>query len=807
MVDTMIRLFESTATDFSSNGLGNLPDASKCEVTEERNGIFELELVYPIDGKRYSDINFRSIIVAKPNPYSEPQPFRVYGMTKPMDGMVTINAEHISYDMSGYPVSPFTADTLQNAVADIENGAVVPSPFRITADFDVETLMNVEKPETMRSLLGGSGDSLINIYGGEFEFDKYRVILHRERGENKGVSIRYGKNLTDIQQEENCSNVYTAIYPYFYNDDYGLITLPEQTIPVKGTYDHVKVLPLDVTGDWENTHDWSKEFPSYDEIRDIAKQYMADNDIGVPTVSLNVSFELLSQTEEYKNIASLEKVMLCDTVNVEFPELNVSSTSQCIKTVYNVLTNKYVSIDLGESKSNLADAIASNNAAIKEELKNTPNKGFLEIALEHATKLITGNLGGYVVLQDSDKDGYPDEILIMDKPTIDGDDPAQKVWRWNKAGLGYSEKGYNGPYLLAITQEGEIDAQFIKVGTMLANRIQGGTLTMGGWDNTSGVFELRDSNGKLLIKMSKAGLEFMDEDGKTPITNIIDDTVTTEFINALKITAKDFTADMIEGKNIKGGKIEGTEIYGGSIEGTEISGGSIEGATIYATDTLKMLVHYNAMRTGYENVLRSTVEETGTPPLLSHTESIIIIGESTSVRFPNTAYFDGYVLVSGNNHVVTSPLGTTQISSLVDALNNTGGYIHINRPYGEAVGIYYNVSDTKLKKNIKKTKVVALTKVKQLEFIEYDWKKQDGHVELGISANQLEEIIPDAVDDIEQGEGSEYDTIKNINPHILINYGLKAVQEMSETIENQAKRIEDLEEKIDKVMAFINERM
>ena len=105
MVDSLIRLFESTATTFQSNGLGGLSDASKCEVVEERNGSFELEMEYHISGRRYSDLKLRRIIVAKPNPYSDPQPFRIYSISKPINGLVTIKAEHISYDMSGYPVS------------------------------------------------------------------------------------------------------------------------------------------------------------------------------------------------------------------------------------------------------------------------------------------------------------------------------------------------------------------------------------------------------------------------------------------------------------------------------------------------------------------------------------------------------------------------------------------------------------------------------------------------------------------------------------------------------------------------------
>ena len=101
MVDNLIKLFDSEETEFGTNGIGILSDAVMCEITEERNGEFELEMDYPINGKHYSDIGMRKIIVTKSNPYSSPQPFRIYSISKPIDGIVTVNAEHISYDLSG----------------------------------------------------------------------------------------------------------------------------------------------------------------------------------------------------------------------------------------------------------------------------------------------------------------------------------------------------------------------------------------------------------------------------------------------------------------------------------------------------------------------------------------------------------------------------------------------------------------------------------------------------------------------------------------------------------------------------------
>ena len=486
MVDSLIRLFESTATSFQTNGLGGLSEALKCEVVEERNGSFELEMEYHISGRRYSDLKLRRIIVAKPNPYSEPQPFRIYDISKPINGLVTIKAEHISYDMSGYPVSPFSVSDVKAAISNTQSNAIVSHPFKLSTDMSASGEFTILKPVSMRSLLGGSSESILESYGGdgEYEFNGFNVILHQNRGTNRGVTIRYGKNMTDLKQEESCSNVYTAVYPFWYSDEWGMIELPEKTLKTAGTYDYTRILPLDLSNEWENSYEWDDQYPSEDEIRELAQNYVDKNNIGVPIVSLTVSFEQLSQTKEYEMMALLETVRLCDTVNVEFPLLGVSATSKCIKTTYNAITNKYISIELGESQSTLSDTVSEQSQTIKKQ----PTQTFMEKAIQTATQLISGGLGGYVVIRSSSGGKYPDEILIMDDPNIE---KATKVWRWNKGGLGYSPTGYNGPYTTAITQDGSIVADFINTGHLTASIIQGGTLTVGGFDNTNGKSEMQ----------------------------------------------------------------------------------------------------------------------------------------------------------------------------------------------------------------------------------------------------------------------------------------------------------------------------
>ena len=541
MVDALITLHESN-DDIENTynlGIGSLFEALSCEVTEERNGEFELVMEYPITGKWFKELRLRRIIMAEPNPYSDRQAFRIYAITKPINGIVTLNAEHISYDLSGYPVQPFKADGIQNALSSLVSNCAVPCPFRFSTSRLTSAQMTVSKPASIRSLLGGMSGSLLDIYGGEYEFDNYDVKLENERGADRGVSIRYGKNLTDLKQEENCSSVYTGVYPFWYSEQDGLFQLSEKIVSAPGTYDFTRIYPLDLSQEWV-------EKPMEEQIRSKTESYIKANNIGVPKVSLTVSFIQLAQCEEYHNYALLERVHLCDTVSIEFAELGVSAKAKCIKTVYDAITRKYKSIELGEARSNLSSTISSQNQAIQENISKT----FMQQAIENATKLISGGLGGYVIIHSSTGGNHPDEILIMDTDDIN---TASKVWRWNKGGLGYSSTGYNGPYALAMTQDGQIVADFITTGTMSASLINGGVLNIGGLDDADGIIYVKDGDGKILVTLDKNGISLTngctiswnnvsdqpDIPSDDHITKITKDTVSSEYIKGLHLEVGD----------------------------------------------------------------------------------------------------------------------------------------------------------------------------------------------------------------------------------------------------------------------------
>ena len=478
----MITLYEASETQFTKNGLGSLPDALSCTVTEERNGQYELEMSYPRTGRHWDDLKRQRIIYAKPTPYSDPQPFPIYKITKDIKGTSKIYAEHISYRLSKIPVSPFTATTCAQALAALKTNAAEDCPFNFSTDKQVSSNFEITVPKSIRQVLGGSDDSILEKYKGEYEFDKFNVKLWTNRGADRGVKIRYGKNMTDFEQEESIENTYTGIYPYWtgtVGDGIPLtITLPEKVLYSSNAslYAHRMTIPVDLTSRFSDLDGP----PTEAQLRAEALEYISANNIGVPKVSMDVSFVALRQTQEYQNVAPLERVHLCDTVTVEFEKLNVEATAKVVKTVYNVLTDRYDSITVGDAKSNLAGTITNQNGEIKkatEDITTDYQRKIIE-----ATNALKGAYGGHVVMG-TDADGHPNEIFIMDTDDIS---TAINIIRMNYQGIGYSTQGIEGPYNSAWLIDGTFDASKINVinldagsissGYLSADRIESGTV-------------------------------------------------------------------------------------------------------------------------------------------------------------------------------------------------------------------------------------------------------------------------------------------------------------------------------------------
>ena len=495
-------LFAPDAAEFNNNGLGVLADSPRCKVTEERNGPYELEMDYPIDGQHFSEITHSAIIYAVPADGKGPQPFRIYDITKPLDGLCTIYAEHISYQLAHIPVTPFGRCTsVASALQGLKNSAAETCPFTFWTDKTSTGSFEMKEPASIREMLGGTKGSILDTFGGgEYEWDGYTVKLYQHRGHDKGVTIRYGRNLTDLKQDEAIDSTVTGIYPFWSDDNSGtLVTLPEKVLHSENAdnFPYVRTAVVDASSEFQ-------EAPTETQLRDFGTRYITDNGIGVPKVSIDVSFAPLWQTEEYRNIANLERVNLCDTVTVVFEKLGVSATAKVVKTVYDVLNERYDTIELGDARTNLGkavlDDISGSVLAIRQAI---PSKSVIEGIVEAQTALITGGLGGYVKFV-YNADGEPQELLFMDTDDVQ---TAVNVIRINRNGIGFSNDGYDPTkFVSAWTIDGRFSADFIATGHLLANFIQGGTLNMGGIDNGNGVIQVYDASGNLIGSWSKDGL-------------------------------------------------------------------------------------------------------------------------------------------------------------------------------------------------------------------------------------------------------------------------------------------------------------
>lgn len=630
-------LFDSKATSFNTNGLGRLSEAASCTVSEERNGAYELELEYPMSGIHFSDLKNENIIVAKPFQNGKLQAFRIYKVVKKAKDLATIYARHISYQLSYIPVSIFTADTAESALKGLKENAPEDCPFTFKSDVKRAGSFVMTKPDSARALMGGQDGSILDTFHGEYEWDNYTITLHESRGADKGVTIVYGKNLIDLNQEENIENTITGIYPYWQNtgnepaailgldvvtgyyyngkfyedsahkteikdlstdvnyqdastnkiyfwdgkklsedeigrygegnidlydrpvyvDDEGYIesagpisryidgkrtviptigrdtsgnavkwtteeaeTAYSETGEYFGKFDTAakaseyikkletqqarlyaqigetstyvelseKILYSDNASNYPYKRSVVKDFtqvfdttPSEEELRDYTKQFIKENEIGVPEVSLDVNFINLFETPGYKDVAALQTVNLCDTVTVVFPKLGISTKSKVNKTEYDVLRERYTEIEIGDSKSTLSSTISDQ----LEQVMYRPTIGDVTKAIDRATGVLNAGTRGHVIINRNES-GWANEILFLDNENIVA---AKNVVRINMNGIGFSSTGYKGPYYQSWTNDGH--------------------LTLGGINDSYGELEILDEAANPTIIVDKDGLKLL----------------------------------------------------------------------------------------------------------------------------------------------------------------------------------------------------------------------------------------------------------------------------------------------------------
>lgn len=327
-------------------GFGTLSDALECTVSCEENGTYDLTLQYPVTGIHAEDLLERRIISARPSSYENRQLFRIYRISRPMNGRFQVSAHHISYDLGNCIVKPFSAKSLRETIQKLNANIVGDCKFEISADYDNEKAFSITKPMTVRAaMLSNNGSSIADTYLGYWEFDGLKCTLRLKEEVNRGAVIAYGLNLVDVTQEKNIDNVYTHVYPYWSNAQKGKFYAldPIKASDIEG---YQKIYPLDLTS-------YFQKAPSDESMRKAAMDFISKNNIGKIEPSLTISYVQLEKTVEYKD--QKNKIILRgDTVEVRYLRLGINALARVTKTDYDVLHDRYASIYVGKASEKLA---------------------------------------------------------------------------------------------------------------------------------------------------------------------------------------------------------------------------------------------------------------------------------------------------------------------------------------------------------------------------------------------------------------------------------------------------------------------
>ena len=342
-------LYDTNETAFINNGLGRLRDCLTCVVTEERNGVYECDFEYPMDGANFDKIHVGRIIGITHDESGDIEPFDIVSYTRPIDGVVTFHCAHISYRLCYMTVTGSNINSLADAFTAFAS-AQPSMPFSFDTDKTSTGFVAAfdGKPKTVRSIMGGTEGSLLDAYGGEYSFNNWSVYLHSARGQMRNFSIRYGVNMLDYNEEYDSQGTYSSCVPYWTD---GTNIVIGDRVDSDGTTvtGRGECVPLDLSDKFDSQ-------PTKAQVEAEAQSYMSNNNTFYPAQNIKVDFVRL-QDMGYENLGSLMQCNLCDTIKVIFPDYNASGTYKIVKTVWNVLENRYEEMELGELSTTLAEAL------------------------------------------------------------------------------------------------------------------------------------------------------------------------------------------------------------------------------------------------------------------------------------------------------------------------------------------------------------------------------------------------------------------------------------------------------------------
>lgn len=391
-------IYESTEKAFNNNGLGRLQDCIEATVCEERNGVYELVFQYPTTGANYDRIQVGRIIGVTHGESEDIQPFDIVSYSKPIDGVVTFHCQHISYRQSYLTVTGSNINSLASAFTLFKNSATPKNPFTYWTNKKSTGYLSCADgiPKTVRSMLGGIEGSVLDIYGGEYEWDKWTVKLWASRGQKRDFSIRYGVNMLDYNEELDSTGCYSTCIPYWTDGTDKVIgdKRSSGSIPPSG---REQCIPLDVSDRFESK-------PTKAQVNTAGLSVMKSQNPTLPSQNITVSFVRLQDMGERLGYENLLKCNLCDIITVIFPDYSSRGEFKIVKTVWNVLSDRYDEMELGDLSISLSEALGisneSNSSAytiIETDIKTT-SSAVSVAASSYATATVDVSKSGYTPL-------------------------------------------------------------------------------------------------------------------------------------------------------------------------------------------------------------------------------------------------------------------------------------------------------------------------------------------------------------------------------------------------------------------------
>ncbi|EHK9417733.1 phage tail spike protein [Enterococcus faecalis] len=671
-----IILHDKKNNNWNSLGIGPLQDAINPLSTRERNGIYDMTFQYPVVGKLFHELKVGRWVVADAGPtlVAKSQRFEIAQITKPIKGIVTVYCEHYRYKLLRTMVkigSKYSNISAQTALNQLRSQMEPKSDFTFYSDVRTTSSIDFTDPakyKNAQEVLGGVAGSILDNFGGEYLFNNNQVRLLAKAGTDTNVVIAYGKNLTDINQEESIENTYTSIYGWAKignGDDEKIITLPEVYIDSDyvGNYTERRIQMVDFS---------DKEPKDVAALRGMVQSFIKSNNVGIPRVSIKASYVDLASSVSKEQLKNLEIVDLCDWVTVAFNQLNINTTAQIVKTVWNIALDRYESIELGEARTDFAKVIEDSKEDTSDLLDRVD---WLEQAQKEASDIIKNPGKGHVVIYPSIAD--PQELLIMDTTDVN---TARKVWRWNVGGLGFSSTGYNGTYGLAMTNNGAIVADRMTTGTLRAINIIGVAITGSSITSESGSYKMLLNNGSLNNYVSG---------------------VLRSSLNPYSFSLKDSKA--IETMSLTSSGVSINK------EGTTTQLGYLGRGRDASTNREEMTMNVEA-----GNIGGIAVKDTSGGLYIRR-----IAASSAGAHISKLTMGGSYV--GGSGEILNAYLKNTGVTSSFTVHNNVSldFYTNLNM-HGYSI---INQSDIRLKENIENTTIDGIEETKKLNFVEFNRKQ------------------------------------------------------------------------------------